>query len=123
MLKPSFFAIFLLSLVMFTVHTASAAAEIHECGKPQPAELKTEAEPYCNIYGRQLAYGEEDKKFRDLLLERQKNFGEPGNQAAAQYREDVRALYGFPKQDSAKSDNKGPDSDDTGEAYGPTVNQ
>jgi hypothetical protein len=121
MLKTALFAIFLLFLTAAGVHTASAADgdNISECGKPPKAELNTDGQVYCNIYDRQLAYGEEDAKFDKLLKERQANYEAPHQKVVQKYHEDIRKLHGFPDKNGKPADT----NSSAGEAYGPTINR
>ena len=83
-------------LAVFVAMPAALAADtIYACGQALSAEdgnFQTnpgEKANFCDIYSRQLAYGQEKQKFREKLIERQKNFVEPRRQAWAQYEKNL----------------------------------
>ncbi len=119
MLKRSFFLFFLTVLTCAAAPMTRAETPVVACGTPAPADLNTDpGGTYCDIYTRQLAYIEEDRKFREQLKERQKNFVAPGIKAANQYKEDLKAYY-----ESYESEKPQDFGDLTAnEPYGPGLN-
>ena len=62
------------------------------CGQPIQMDEIGEAEKYCSVYDRQLAYREERIKFRKQLEERRADFIAPSHNAKEQYKKDLEAL-------------------------------
>src|SRR5689334_19398635 len=93
MLQKSLFALFMVLLACAASPAVAAEAEITECGVPSQAQLNTDAMAYCDIHGRRLAYSDEDKKFRDLIEQRRKNYAAPGIKAINQHKDDLKARY------------------------------
>ena len=52
-----------------------------------------EADSYCSVYDRQLAYQEERLKFRKALDERREDFIKPQLDAQKKYKKDLEALH------------------------------
>lgn len=104
-----FFVLAFLGLA-FLITAPPARAEdntIYQCGEALKAEgsgFNTdpgERANFCDIYSRQLAYGEEKKKFREMLIERQEKFVVPRKQAYANYEKNLDARWKANNQASA----------------------
>lgn len=52
-----------------------------------------EADRYCSVYDRQLAYREERIKFRKMIEERREDFIAPQLEAEKKYEKDLEALH------------------------------
>jgi hypothetical protein len=90
------FLVFAILAVCMAIPAAHAETDtIYACGQALSAEKDNfqtdpgEKANFCDIYTRQLAYAEEKRKFREKLIERQKNFVEPRTQAWAQYEKNL----------------------------------
>lgn len=87
----------ILALIILTASAgvARAAGNVVDAGPASTYDLDTENVPdFPDIYTRQLAYGEESKKLREQLKERQRNFIAPRSEAYKNYQNNRTAMWG-----------------------------
>lgn len=89
LMRSIVFACALVLLAAFPVFAGEPVA----CGVPDPAVLDTEIPDYCNFHDRRFAYRDEDKKFKNLIEERRKNYNAPREQALKAYKADLEKRY------------------------------
>ncbi|MCC6598701.1 MAG: hypothetical protein IT559_07925 [Alphaproteobacteria bacterium] len=88
------FSVFAVILYAFPLLPAMAEGGGASCSSVDPASLGDDpGHVYCDIYQRQLSYGEEDEKFKQMLKARQKNYQAPRQEALNAYARDVQALH------------------------------
>ena len=72
---------------------AFAQGQVVFCGYPEEPDMETEiADNYCDIYQRQMAYGESDQRFKEQIEQRRENYNAPRAQAIQRYKTDMEAL-------------------------------
>ena len=82
----SFFALALLFV------SSQSHAQIEACGVPQEPTMETEAQTYCDIHQRRLAYRESQQDFKSLLDQRRENYQAPNQEIRSNYQRDLDAL-------------------------------
>jgi len=83
--------IFTISLLCTFIPIMAAQAQ-QSCGQAIGMDMIGDAEKYCSVYDRQLAYREERIKFRQMIEDRREEFIAPQIQAQRQYKKDLEAL-------------------------------
>jgi len=112
--------IFLVFLIVLTLPIVASAQDgsVYQCGTAVETALETDPGfTYCDIYARQLAYGENRKKLRADLELRRENFRAPNRQAVNAYHAAVAKRFDAgatetdetPVEKSAKMEDSGAD--------------
>ena len=101
------FLLFALMTVFFAA-PAHAQGEVIACGVPVSEDTSTVAtgpsQDFCDMYTRQLAYPAEFKKLHNQLVERQKAFAVPRDQARQAYLKNLEAYHNSIGSNNAGND-------------------
>lgn len=83
---------YIIPIIFLSITPLTTVNAQEVCGEPIKLRQMGDAEKFCSVYERQLAYREERLKFRQQIEERREDYIAPYHEALKKYEEDIKAL-------------------------------